>query len=164
MSNTYSDADTFYETVFPAELNEIKRRRDVREIDSALLSLSLALDTDTARRPRCERGLTGLTFSGGGIRSATFNLGILQGIAAIRNEKPGTALLPLFDYLSTVSGGGYIGTWLAGWMKNDGAANVEAELKGKPRELICETNESTEAPQIQHLRSYSNYLTPSLGL
>ena len=50
--------------------------------------------------------LIGLAFSGGGIRSATFNLGILQALAE-------NGLLHKFDYLSTVSGGGYIGSWLA---------------------------------------------------
>ena len=54
--------------------------------------------------------LTGLAFSGGGIRSATFNLGILQALA----EK---GLLRKFDYLSTVSGGGYIGSWLAAFIR-----------------------------------------------
>jgi hypothetical protein len=48
-------------------------------------------------------GLMGLAFSGGGIRSATFNLGILQGLAKL-------GLLRKFNYLSTVSGGGYIGS------------------------------------------------------
>lgn len=162
--DTPSDAAAFYAAVFPAELDEIKKRSNICEIDSGLLDLPLPLDTDTVRRPRCERGLTGLALSGGGIRSATFNLGLLQGMAKIQNEQSGRTLLPLFDYLSTVSGGGYIGSWLAGWIRNDGAATVEAELKGKPRELICETNETPEPPQIQHLRSYSNYLTPKLGL
>jgi predicted acylesterase/phospholipase RssA len=49
--------------------------------------------------------VTGLAFSGGGIRSATFNLGVLQGLAQ------GNCLRGV-DYLSTVSGGGYIGSWL----------------------------------------------------
>ena len=53
--------------------------------------------------------LLGLAFSGGGIRSATFNLGILQGLANLK-------LLHIFDYLSTVSGGGYIGSWLSAWI------------------------------------------------
>ena len=39
--------------------------------------------------------LSGLAFSGGGIRSATFNLGVLQALA-------GMSLLDKFDYLSTV--------------------------------------------------------------
>ena len=53
-----------------------------------------------------EQGFIGLAFSGGGIRSATFNLGILQALAKQN-------LLPQFDYLSTVSGGGYIGSWFS---------------------------------------------------
>jgi hypothetical protein len=44
----------------------------------------------------------GLALSGGGIRSATFNFGLLRGLAK-------NAVLRRFDYLSTVSGGGYIG-------------------------------------------------------
>ncbi len=66
----------------------------------------------------------GLALSGGGIRSATFALGALQGMAnaaapdtgaatpdEIRRE-PHKSLLGRFDYLSTVSGGGYIGAFL----------------------------------------------------
>jgi hypothetical protein len=47
----------------------------------------------------------GLALSGGGIRSATFGLGVLQGLARRRH-------LGWVDYLSTVSGGGYIGAFL----------------------------------------------------
>src|SRR6187397_625381 len=53
--------------------------------------------------------LAGLSFSGGGIRSATFCLGVLQALADLR-------LLRRFHYLSTVSGGGYIGSWLVAWI------------------------------------------------
>src|SRR5437763_6822408 len=49
---------------------------------------------------------TALSISGGGIRSATFALGIIQRLARV-------GILPLFDYVSTVSGGGYIGGWLS---------------------------------------------------
>src|SRR5688500_13367498 len=56
---------------------------------------------ETAWRAR----LLGVSFSGGGIRSATFNLGVLQALA-------GRGVLRYVDYLSTVSGGGYIGSWL----------------------------------------------------
>jgi hypothetical protein len=48
----------------------------------------------------------GLALSGGGIRSATTNLGMLQALARMR-------LLPYVDYLCTVSGGGYIGACLS---------------------------------------------------
>ena len=47
-----------------------------------------------------------LCFSGGGIRSATFGLGVLQGLARC-------GLLGKFHYLSTVAGGGFIGAWLS---------------------------------------------------
>lgn len=57
--------------------------------------------------PRQKR--SALCISGGGIRSATTGLGVLQGLAQ-------NGLLGQFDYLSTVSGGGYIGGWLTGWM------------------------------------------------
>ncbi len=48
----------------------------------------------------------GLALSGGGIRSATLSLGVLQVLGA-------SALWPRIDYLSTVSGGGYIGSTLS---------------------------------------------------
>jgi hypothetical protein len=72
--------------------------------------------------------LTGIALSGGGIRSATFALGVLQALAH-------HDLLRRFDYLSTVSGGGYIGTSLT-WLTSklvadhdwaDQAAADEAE-------------------------------------
>src|SRR5580658_4457158 len=50
-----------------------------------------------------------LCISGGGIRSATFSLGVLQALAQQK-------FLSQFDYLSTVSGGGYIGGWLTAWL------------------------------------------------
>ena len=53
-------------------------------------------------------GQAALCLSGGGIRSAAFALGILQGLA--RRD-----LLRQFHYLSTVSGGGYIGSWFTAW-------------------------------------------------
>jgi predicted acylesterase/phospholipase RssA len=44
-----------------------------------------------------------LTFSGGGICSATFSLGVIQALVEKGKFKS-------VDYLSTVSGGGYIGS------------------------------------------------------
>jgi hypothetical protein len=59
-------------------------------------------------------GAWGLALSGGGIRSATFSLGVLQALAqaGLDDGKGGkTPWLRLFDYLSTVSGGGYMGAF-----------------------------------------------------
>src|SRR5690606_2644914 len=69
---------------------------------------------------------TALCLSGGGIRSATFSLGVLQGLAKL-------GLLNRFTYLSTVSGGGYIGSWLATWISRDGNSldSVSNKLGGR---------------------------------
>ena len=99
--------------------------------------------------------LAGLAFSGGGIRSATFNLGILQALAENK-------LLRDFDYLSTVSGGGYIGGWFSKWLKEQGGNIAEAETRLTPGSK--ETPVSDEPDQIKFLRQYSNYLTPKTGM
>ncbi len=65
-----------------------------------------------ARLQALDMHVAGLAISGGGIRSATFALGVLQALARFK-------LLRRFDYLSTVSGGGYIGSWLAAWIQRD---------------------------------------------
>ena len=71
-----------------------------------------------ARKSALLMETVGLAFSGGGIRSATFNLGFLQGAARL-------GLLKHFDYLSTVSGGGYIGAWFAAWVLREGGCEPE---------------------------------------
>lgn len=95
-----------------------------------------------------------LCLSGGGIRSATFSLGALQGFARC-------GLLSQFDYLSTVSGGGYSGSWLSAWIINEpaGLSRVQADLAGHNA-----TAATPEPMPLTHLRAYSNYLTPRLGL
>src|SRR6476659_577782 len=60
------------------------------------------------RRRHEQAGHAALCLSGGGVRSASFGLGVLQGFAQ-------SGVLGDFDYLSTVSGGGYIGGWLSAW-------------------------------------------------
>lgn len=90
-----------------------------------------------------------LCLSGGGIRSATFCLGVLQGLA----QRGG---LRRFHYLSTVSGGGYIGSWLSAWVARAGLDEVEKQLMG---------GQGCEEPQaVRRLRAYTNYLSPVWGL
>jgi predicted acylesterase/phospholipase RssA len=103
--------------------------------------------------------LIGLAFSGGGIRSATFNLGILQALAQKK-------LLHTFDYLSTVSGGGYIGSWLAALTHRATAKMKEPAFDVVEKILTpCkyEPNHRSEPPVVHWLRLYSNYLTPHTG-
>lgn len=116
-----------------------------------------------ASRKALRRDLTGLAFSGGGIRSATFNLGILQALSDLR-------LLPTIDYLSTVSGGGYIGSWLTALIERE---NRRPVVPGEPHgiDAVQERlqvrryhDQPAEDPAVGFLRQYSNYLTPRLGL
>ncbi len=75
------------------------------------------------------RAITGLSLSGGGIRSAVFNLGVLQALAK-------NGLLQKVDYLSTVSGGGYIGsslTWfLSKQTQKNFAEKANSDVKTEP--------------------------------
>jgi hypothetical protein len=117
--------------------------------------------------------LTGLCFSGGGIRSATFNLGILQGLAV-------KGWLDQVDYLSSVSGGGYIHSWLVAWLKRKTTEldrkepkvaepkfaawrYVMSRLIPLPHHEPGEPYQAVWPRQIQWLRRYSNYLTPHKG-
>jgi hypothetical protein len=97
--------------------------------------------------------LTALCLSGGGIRSATFALGVIQGLAE-------QGVLGAFDYLSTVSGGGYIGAWLTCWKQRaQGIDRVIPRIRGE-----APAAPASGPDPIQHLRDYNNYLAPRLGL
>jgi hypothetical protein len=97
-------------------------------------------------------GPAALCFSGGGIRSATFNLGVLQRLAW-------HGLLDRFDYLSTVSGGGFIGSWLMAWACRDGGLAHVAKVLKRPASPL-----QPEPRQVQYLRDFSRYLSPRLSL
>lgn len=121
--------------------------------------------------PRNEHNYLGLAISGGGIRSATFSLGIIQKLAEF-------GILKHIDYLSTVSGGGYIGAWLCSWIRQrqdrdlaDGRAvtnegDVDLVNSGKEFESVCGrlSRRQPEAAEITFLRQYSNYLTPRVSV
>ena len=126
--------------------------RPVRDTDGTLVERSeqskLRLIYDLAHNFE----LSALCLSGGGIRSAAFSLGIIQALAD-------RGLLQKFEYLSTVSGGGYIGAWLSARLHRTGNSDqVMKELRSR-RE-----NSDSEAKPIEHLREYSSYLTPKVGL
>ena len=122
-------------------------------------------------RPRA-----GLALSGGGVRSATFSLGLLRGLAQARESAaeavtgtaadtaPGTGptsepaaprtlacdgLLGRFDYLSTVSGGGYVGAMFGRLVDTYGIAAAQRQMA------------RSDSPVLQWLRRNGRYLTPS---
>ena len=87
------------------------------------------------------RSTVGLALSGGGIRSATFCIGLLRGLA--RNR-----VLPRLDYLSTVSGGGYAGAAFG--------RLVSALGLNRAQELL----RRNDSMALAWLRRYGRYLTP----
>jgi hypothetical protein len=92
----------------------------------------------------------GFALSGGGIRSASFCLGVLQALAHKR-------ALPSFDYLSTVSGGGYIGASLT-YLLHQSAHDPERGLAGElPRLGNADCGTSCRRPDPDHTRRSARY-------
>ena len=164
------DKPVSFAQVLEAERQELAKAAPGRDCDDR------PAETSAEPAPADDRDLIGLAFSGGGIRSATFNLGLIQALADLR-------LLRQFDYLSTVSGGSYIGGWLSALIHSEnrkpvaedephGVCRVEQRLRTAPgqrsRERQGEPQPADETyredPAIQFLRRYSNYLTPRVGL
>ncbi|MCU1237814.1 MAG: hypothetical protein JWP63_5781, partial [Candidatus Solibacter sp.] len=144
---------TDFPGVLAAEIKDIRARRAVLFPHQLPLSGGVQGDPHAYAEAHRTRAL-GLAFSGGGIRSATFNLGILQGLAEL-------GLLPFIDYLSTVSGGGYIGAWLHSIIRNKFKGDpVVAQGELHPRRVPG----VPESDPISFLRKYSNYLAPQPGL
>ena len=103
--------------------------------------------------------LFGLALSGGGIRSATFSLGVMQRLAR-------AGILKHVDYLSTVSGGGYIGTALSWWLSGHSGTEKKFNLEDDFPYGIRDPKESNQgdAPILRHLRQNGQYLTPGAGI
>ena len=146
----------------------VKPMRDLR-LANVYAKLHARANADSSK------ARTALCISGGGIRSATFAMGVIQGLATAK-------ILDKFDFLSTVSGGGYIGSWLSSWARRHphGMSGVQEDLArcdtaaGWVR--AADTDKDAQQPQakdqklepeprpVRHLRDYSNYLSPRLGL
>jgi len=121
-----------------------------------------------------DKGVWGLGISGGGIRSASIGLGVMQALVAA----PGGSILSKIDYLSTVSGGGYIGSALT-WFLHKGfpdgsrtgtdpdnfplgqiGTGVRIDKRGK---TITDTSENKNII-LNFIRQHGNYLLPGKGL
>jgi patatin-like phospholipase len=117
----------------------------------------------TQREPWVEspaRDYLGLALSGGGIRSATFNLGMLQGLAELE-------VLQEVDYVSTVSGGGYIGGfWTAfrhqSQQQSQNRDQNRDQLHTFPRAAL-DSADPREHASVRHLREFSRFLIPRVG-
>jgi hypothetical protein len=107
--------------------------------------------------------LFGVTLSGGGIRSASFCLGVLQALKA-------RGLIPRIDYLSTVSGGGYIGGSMVAAMSR---AGTEGQFPFAVTDDVAKQNSADgsvraaassedvrDSEPVSHIRDHSRYLIP----
>lgn len=105
--------------------------------------------------------LAGLALSGGGIRSAVFCLGVIQALASAGKLKH-------FDYLSTVSGGGYIGSALTWWTRGVsvplGVAAAELPWGVEDPAQTTPDSRKTEPLLLRHLRHHGSYLTSGGGI
>ncbi|MBC6992330.1 patatin-like phospholipase family protein [Hymenobacter sp. BT491] len=130
-------------------------RRELAEVTTRRKGFGLP-HTAQADPQHCARDLhlCGVAFSGGGIRSATFNLGILQGLAS-------KGWLPQVDYLSAVSGGSYIAAWFAAWIKREGSL---PRVEGYLCPITSPDPKAEEARPLRWLRMYSNYLAPKASI
>jgi len=105
---------------------------------------------------------SGLAISGGGIRSATFGLGVVQALVS-------GGILQKLDYLSTVSGGGYIGSALT-WFLHKGLPNggkAGTDKKNFPLGQVDAAGriKDTQGNEIlDFIRQHGNYLIPGQGL
>lgn len=126
----------------PASLTCTRQLTPVEDAGNAEYPHALR-ERERAKAGGGRRWRAGVGCSGGGIRSATFCLGFFQGLAQL-------GLLRHVDYLSTVSGGGYFGSFLGRLFCRGGRlGSVDDLLK-----------DSRSRP-VEFLRENGRYLAPN---
>src|SRR5213596_3441116 len=116
--------------------------KESRQLGDVVDTKSVSVVTGTAGEPWVAftpKDRFGLALSGGGIRSATFNLGLLQALAQL-------GVLRQVNYLSTVSGGGYVGGFWMAWLRRRGTAEERFPLGNERR--------GGERAEVRHLREF----------
>lgn len=119
------------------------RRRDTTRREEVRQSWEQHHRQVVAERGDHREATVGIACSGGGIRSAAFNLGALQGLQS--RDRLRTA-----DYLAAVSGGAYIA----------GAFSLvqQASATDQPPDFTREPPYALGSPEERHLRANSSYL------
>ncbi len=137
--------------VIEEELKQIQIRRAIAfpfgnriQADSAGTEAGIAESHGSA----AQQSLIGLALSGGGVRSGALGLGVLQ--AFIERD-----FLPYVDYLSTVSGGGYAGSFLSSYAMQEGR---EANVVGKSDSGIATQSLGKQPNRILQLVFSVDYL------
>ncbi len=151
----------FVEKVFPAELKDINARRArvrgeaLPRYDGAPTEHPAEIAVGEGTAPSIKHGLVGLALSGGGIRSAAFSLGVLQALHA-------EGIFPSIDYLSTVSGGGWIGSCLSALMRSpEGSFPFVPPANPSAKGAADDTPAPPKNRVLEYLRDRTSALVPS---
>ncbi|ESY65649.1 hypothetical protein X742_21860 [Mesorhizobium sp. LNHC232B00] len=140
-----------FETVLQLEHRSIIRRRKALGVNVVPRDVTGSKpDSVATGNPAW---LFGVALSGGGIRSASFCLGALQALDQYK-------LTPRIDYLSTVSGGGYIGSAMVADMTRQ---EIEQAKTGKDEPLdfpFASGDDVHDNPLVGHIRDNSRFLAP----
>ncbi len=145
----------------PGECQPGRLPRSVESAELAAIAKRRGWLKEHGGAARDAAGLTGLSLSGGGIRSASFGLGCLQALQAVYKDGRGgekekiISGIEKIDYLSTVSGGGYIGACLTAAMQDIGQ-----NCKSAGKFPVVETDDYSDTDAVRHIRDFSNYLIP----
>ncbi|TPL82421.1 patatin-like phospholipase family protein [Mesorhizobium sp. B2-3-12] len=141
---------TDFKTVLRSEYRSIIQRRRRLGVEVSNDASGGKPDSVPKRDPAW---LFGVALSGGGIRSASFCLGALQALDQYK-------LTPRIDYLSTVSGGGYIGSAMVADMTRQ---ELEQARTGKDGQLdfpFASGDDVHDNELVGHIRDNSRFLAP----
>lgn len=149
--NHAEDPDRSWDEVRTEEKRLVARRR------------SWLIAQSWSQRPHAEHEV-GLALSGGGIRSATFSLGLLRAMSR-------AGVLNRIDYLSTVSGGGYAGSFyrslfvptpLRGANAATEGVNVARWCEGRAASLGADPlGSNIGRAAVEQLRQGGSFLSPN---
>ena len=136
-----ADSVTYPQALQEVEAQAVAKRREVAGVGA---------ESHVSPR-RLPEDAVGLALSGGGVRSATFCLGVLQSLAR-------RGVLERVDFLASVSGGGYIAAFLGrlfSRMDIPRMSGVVPNVARRVREILS----NTSSEEIWWLRSHARYLT-----
>ncbi len=157
-----------FHDVYEAERSYLERRRAKYNIP----------------KDNLDSNLWGISFSGGGIRSATFALGVMQTLMR-KNVWFSEGVFKRFDYMSSVSGGGYTATCLSTLLTPHRKIPYQNGLPPTQQVVTVESSsspfvgleenlpdEDANTPQLKnsvrhqlhHLRAHGNYLADRKSL
>lgn len=153
-SSSVTGSETYPDNFRKHEVRALETRR--REVNNDPVDRP-RVAPEPLQGNRWSSDVTGLALSGGGIRSATFNLGLLQALARVH-------CLRRVDFLSTVSGGSYIGAFLGRFFDRLRSEPFATGQRGSVYPATERVEHELVAPDSQEigwLRKNGNYIAPS---